>query len=154
VGPSRLGTAPTAPRRRRCALTSCAYGLPRWLTCCCAHCAASPSSTPNSPERSAARSASSSSRSALGTRLSAGGRWIRTIGTPQRNNYSRPPPFNPPQFALRKRNRLLRTRNRWFESTSLQQTVCLSPAVVFEGREPGFPRGSGLLAWQSGRQRR
>src|ERR1700730_6297171 len=44
--------------------------------------------------------------------------------------------------------------NRKFESISLQQTVCLSPAVVFEGREPGFPRGSGLLAWRSGRQRR
>src|SRR5580704_8597692 len=40
------------------------------------------------------------------------------------------------------------------ESISLQQTVCLSPAVVFEGREPGVPRGSGLLAWRSGRQRR
>jgi hypothetical protein len=25
---------------------------------------------------------------------------------------------------------------RWFESISLQQTVCLSPANVFEGREP------------------
>src|SRR5580704_6118201 len=44
--------------------------------------------------------------------------------------------------------------DRKFESISLQQTVCLSPAVVFEGREPGFPRGSGLLAWRSGRQRR
>ena len=53
------------------------------------------------------------------TRLPAGGRWIRTIGTPQRNDFSRPPPFDPPQFAFRKRNRLLRTRNRWFESTSL-----------------------------------
>src|ERR1700730_9214362 len=27
-------------------------------------------------------------------------------------------------------------RDRGFESTSLQQTVCLSPANVFEGREP------------------
>ena len=56
-------------------------------------------------------------------RLSAGGGWIRTIGTPQRNNFSRPPPFNPPQFAFRKRNRLLRTRNRWFESGSLHRRV-------------------------------
>src|SRR6202023_2888485 len=38
-------------------------------------------------------------------------------------------------------------RNRKFESISLQQTVCLSPAVVFEGREPGFPRGSGAAGW-------
>ena len=48
---------------------------------------------------------------------------FRTIGTPQRNNFSRPPPFNPPQFAFRKRNRLLRTRNRWFESGSLHRRV-------------------------------
>jgi hypothetical protein len=34
-----------------------------------------------------------------------------------------------------------------FESISLQQTVCLSPAVFFEGREPGFPRGSGAAGW-------
>jgi hypothetical protein len=32
----------------------------------------------------------------------------------------------------------LSCRYRWFESISLQQTVCLSPAVVFEGREPRF----------------
>src|SRR6202011_2239359 len=38
-------------------------------------------------------------------------------------------------------------RYRWFESISLQQTVCLSPAVFFEGREPGFPRGSGAAGW-------
>src|ERR1700722_2732639 len=61
------------------------------------------------------------------TRLSAGGRWIRTIGTPQRNDFSRPPPFDPPQFAFRKRNRLLRTRNRWFESASLLQRVINEP---------------------------
>jgi hypothetical protein len=42
---------------------------------------------------------------------------------------------------------------RWFESISLQQTVCLSPAVAFEGREPGFPRGFGQLAWRPGQQR-
>ena len=41
---------------------------------------------------------------------------------------------------------------RWFESISLQQTVCLSPAVAFEGREPGFPRGFGQLAWRPGQQ--
>ena len=70
--------------------------------------------------------------------LSAGGRWIRTIGTPQRNNVGRPPPFDPPQFAFRKRNRFLRTRNRWFESTSLQQTVSLSPSAAFQGGEPRF----------------
>jgi hypothetical protein len=44
-------------------------------------------------------------------------------------------------------------RNRKFESISLQQTVCLSPAVAFEGREPGFPRGFGQLAWRPGQQR-
>src|ERR1700722_3387826 len=37
---------------------------------------------------------------------------------------------------------------RWFESISLQQTVCLSPAAACEGREPGFPRGFGQLACQ------
>jgi len=47
----------------------------------------------------------------------------------------------------------LATRNRKFESISLQQTVCLSPAVAFEGREPGFPRGFGQLAWRPGQQR-
>jgi len=46
-----------------------------------------------------------------------------------------------------------RPRNRKFESISLQQTVCLSPAVAFEGREPGFPRGFGQLAWRPGQQR-
>ena len=44
-------------------------------------------------------------------------------------------------------------RYRWFESISLQQTVRLSPPVAFEGREPGFPRGFGQLAWRPGQQR-
>ena len=35
----------------------------------------------------------------------------------------------------------LLTGDRGFESISLQQTVCLSSAAAFEGREPGFPRG-------------
>src|SRR4029077_7000700 len=56
--------------------------------------------------------------------------------------------------ARRDRPEAGRPRYRKFESITLQQTVCLSPAVVFEGREPGFPRGSGLLAWRSGRQGR
>ena len=43
--------------------------------------------------------------------------------------------------------------NRKFESISLQQTVCLSPAAAFKGREPGFPRGFGQLAWRPGQQR-
>ena len=42
---------------------------------------------------------------------------------------------------------------RWFESISLQQTVCLSPAAAFKGREPGFPRGFGQLACRPGQQR-
>jgi hypothetical protein len=29
----------------------------------------------------------------------------------------------------------------------------LSPAAAFEGREPGFPRGFGQLAWRPGQQR-
>src|ERR1700720_182060 len=70
--------------------------------------------------------------------LSAEGRWIRTLGTPQRNNFSRPPPFDPPQFAFRKRNRLLPTRNRWFESTSLQRRVICEPD--FLGSSPGAAR--------------
>ena len=36
----------------------------------------------------------------------------------------------------RLKNRGHLARNRKFESISLQQTVCLSPAVAFEGREP------------------
>ena len=44
-------------------------------------------------------------------------------------------------------------RYRWFESISLQQTVSLSPVAAFEGREPGFPRGFGQLAWRPGQQR-
>ena len=48
---------------------------------------------------------------------------------------------------------VLLTGYRWFESISLQQTVCLSPAAAFEGREPGFPRGFGQLAWRPGQQR-
>src|ERR1700730_3698017 len=52
----------------------------------------------------------------------------------------------------RKRGAVL-VRNRRFESTSLQQTVCLSPAAAFKGREPGFPRGFGQLAWRPGQQR-
>src|SRR3984893_12965653 len=43
---------------------------------------------------------------------------------------------------------------RWFESISLQQTVCLSSAAAFEGREPGFPRGFARMAWRPRRQRR
>ena len=43
---------------------------------------------------------------------------------------------------------------RWFESISLQQTVRLSAASAFVGREPGFPRGCARPAWRPGRQRR
>src|SRR6202049_304804 len=49
--------------------------------------------------------------------------------------------------------RLKNARNRKFESISLQQTVCLSPAAAFKGREPGFPRGFGQLACRLGQQR-
>src|SRR5580693_2140852 len=48
---------------------------------------------------------------------------------------------------------VLLTGDRGFESISLQQTVCLSPAAAFKGREPGFPRGFGQLAWRPGQQR-
>ena len=44
-------------------------------------------------------------------------------------------------------------RDQWFESGFLQQTVCLSPAAPFKGREPGFPRGFGQLACRPGQQR-
>jgi hypothetical protein len=54
--------SPIAPRQRRCAPTSCAWGSPRWLTGRSAHYVASPSSTPSSPKRLAAPSASSSSK--------------------------------------------------------------------------------------------
>src|SRR6202043_2826742 len=53
----------------------------------------------------------------------------------------------------RGRSRLLSRGYRWFESISLQQTVCLSPAAAFKGREPGFPRGFGQLACRPGQQR-
>ena len=52
------------------------------------------------------------------------------------------------------RSRLLSRGYRWFESISLQQTVCLSSAAAFEGREPGFPRGFARMAWRPRRQRR
>src|ERR1700720_4176548 len=54
------------------------------------------------------------------TGLSAGGRWIRTIGTPP-NFFGRP--SIPAQFTFRNINRLPRDRDRWFESISLQQRV-------------------------------
>ena len=72
-------------------------------------------------------------------------------------------PFFEPETSFRSSEFLLRpvterclrfARNRWFESISLQQTVSLSPAAAFEGREPRFPRGSGQLAWRPGQQRR
>ena len=44
--------------------------------------------------------------------------------------------------------------NRKFESISLQQTVRLTSAAAFEGREPGFPRGFARMAWRPRRQRR
>src|SRR3984957_16053922 len=53
--------------------------------------------------------------------LSAGGRWIRTIGTPP-NFFGRP--HLPAQFTFRNINRFPRDRDRWFESISLQQRVC------------------------------
>ena len=57
--------------------------------------------------------------------LSAGGRWIRTIGTPP-NFVGRP--SIPAQFTFRNINRLPRDRDRWFKSISLQRTAAiLSP---------------------------
>ena len=50
-------------------------------------------------------------------RLAAGGRWIRTIGTPQ-NFFGRP--SIPAQFTFRNINRLACDRDRWFEFISLQ----------------------------------
>jgi len=63
-------------------------------------------------------------------------------------------PSIPAQIHLPQYNRLSRDRDRWFESISLQQTVRLSPASAFEGREPRLPRGCPRLAWRPGRQRR
>jgi hypothetical protein len=48
-----------------------------------------------------------------------GGRWIRTIGTPQ-NFFGCPVA---PQFTFRNINRLSRDRDRWFESISPQRGV-------------------------------
>ena len=50
---------PTALRRRRCALTSCGCGSPRWPMCCSVPCAAWRCSRRNSPKPPAVRSASS-----------------------------------------------------------------------------------------------
>ncbi len=55
------------------------------------------------------------------TGLSAGGRWIRTFGSP-----TDPLPFRDSQARLPSRFDLP-TRNRWFESTSLQQRVTDEP---------------------------
>ena len=71
------------------------------------------------------------------------------------------PNGNPPPGPLNSRYfrpvRRKETRaRRWdlqFESTSLQQTVCLSPAAGFEGRETCFPRGFGQLAWRPRQQK-
>src|SRR5580692_5909029 len=57
-------------------------------------------------------------------RLSAGGRWIRTIGTPP-NFFGRP--SIPAQIHLSQYNRLPRDRDRWFESISLQRGVWCEP---------------------------
>ena len=56
--------------------------------------------------------------------LSAGGRWIRTIGTSP-NFFGRP--SIPAQFTFRNINRLPRDRNRWFKSISLQRRVANEP---------------------------
>src|ERR1700720_2675334 len=69
-------------------------------------------------------------------RLSAGGRWIRTIGTPP-NFFGRP--SIRAQFTFRNINRLPRDRDRWFEAISLQQGVCCEPD--FRGRIPSITVG-------------
>src|ERR1700732_2378081 len=43
--------------------------------------------------------------------------------------------------ANRSDRRQSREGDRWFESTSLQRRVCLSPGAAFEVENPGFPRG-------------
>src|ERR1700741_3123898 len=44
-------------------------------------------------------------------------------------------------------------RYRWFESTSLQRTVRLSPAPLSKTKNLSFPRGCGRSAWRLGRLR-
>jgi hypothetical protein len=70
------------------------------------------------------------------TRLRAGGRWIRTIGTPP-NFFGRP--SIPAQFTFRNINRLARDRDLWFESISLQRGVRCEPD--FRGRIPPMAVG-------------
>ena len=66
--------------------------------------------------------------------LSAGGRWIRTIGTPP-NFFGRP--SIPAQFTFRNINRLPRARDRWFESISLQRGVrCEPDFLAFGSSDP------------------
>jgi hypothetical protein len=57
-----------------------------------------------------------------------------------RNNPFWLPPFGP-AIRLPQQNRLFRAGDRWFESISLQQRVCLSCDFIFVVKNPGFPRG-------------
>src|SRR6202047_5318090 len=56
--------------------------------------------------------------------LAAGGRLIRTIGTPAEFFLAAP---SIPQFTFRNINRLPRDRDRWFESISLRRGVTCEP---------------------------
>ena len=67
---------------------------------------------------------------------------------------SRSPLVAPVTVPVTQQEAPLATRDREFESISLQRTVCLSSAAAFEGREPGFPRGFARMAWRPRRQRR
>src|SRR5690348_11086051 len=63
-------------------------------------------------------------RKSVRSRLAAGGRWIRTIGTPP-SFLAAPSIFA--QFPFRNINRLARDRDRRFESISLQERVHCEP---------------------------
>jgi hypothetical protein len=69
------------------------------------------------------------------TRLCAGGRWIRTIGTPP-NFFGRP--SIRAQFTFRNINRLPCDRDRWFESISLQRGVGCKLDFLNHGRRRPF----------------
>src|ERR1700732_1905452 len=81
------------------------------------------------------------SRLEVRTRLSPGGRWIRTIGPRhERAGFCCGRRIAGPNGGSQKGVFLM--RYRWFESISLQRRVRLSPGAAFEGREPRLSRGS------------
>src|SRR5215469_10678182 len=89
---------PIAPRAPPCELTSCACGLPRWPTCCCAPCVASVWNKRILPTPPVAQSVSSCSRLALwcsSASAESKSGWRQPV--PQLMSGDRPPVASPPR---------------------------------------------------------